>query len=247
MRASPFSSGGPPGARRTALTIVMVAASVFASGCTGPVSGPDKIFEGELQGAVAGAGAGAVTGFQVGAGTGPGALVGAGLGAVAGGIRGLAQDLGEESLLELSAETKQERERAYAQEILSEHYERRLQLHPTRDIYPADLFFCGDDVKLRPEARVLVREIARINANRLPWSRLAITVYSKAANGEPNDYAVKLTERRSEALSNELVRAGIEPRRLEPRAVLVDAPLLIDPADDPARYNQAVEIVPLDR
>lgn len=228
--------------------VLAVAAPVVLGGCaTGPLPGPDKQFTGGLQGAVTGAGAGAVTGFQVGAGTGPGAFVGAGLGAVAGGISGFAEDQSEADLLRLSAETRREREVAFAQEILSEQYERRLQLHPTRDIFPADLFFCGDSAKLKPGAEALIREIARINRLRVPWSRLAVAVYSKVAEGGPSAYAEHLSERRSEELCNELVRAGVEPRRLEARAVLVSSPILIDPADDPARYNQAVEIIPLDR
>jgi len=39
----------------------------------------------------------------------------------------------------------------------------------------------------------------------------------------------------------------VEPRRLETRAVVVDAPVLIDPNDNPTRYNQAIEIIPVDK
>jgi hypothetical protein len=44
-----------------------------------------------------------------------------------------------------------------------------------------------------------------------------------------------------------MVRAGIEPRRLETRVIVVDAPVLIDPFDSPTRYNQAIEIIPIDK
>ena len=112
------------------------------------VPGPDKQAFGTLQGAATGAGAGAVTGFQIGAPTGAGALVGAGFGAVAGGIQGIMQDQSEEQLLALSTQTRRERERAMVHEVLREQYARRLELHPTRDLFPADLFFSGDDVSL---------------------------------------------------------------------------------------------------
>lgn len=210
------------------------------------VEGPDKRFEGQMQGAITGAGAGAVTGFQVGAGAGPGAAVGAGFGAVAGGIRGFIRDNTEENLLRLANETEEQRKRVIAQEILSDHYQRRLQNHPSRDIYPADLFFQGDEVVIRPCSAAIVQELARINKNRMPWSRLQVAVYTKAKD-KGSKYAEYLSQRRAIALGNELVNAGLESRRVETKAVIVSAPVLIDPEDDPTRYSQAVELITLDR
>lgn len=215
-------------------------------GCVGPTEGPDKQFQGELSGAALGAGAGAVTGFQVGASTGPGALVGAGFGAAAGAIQGFIQDQTEEDLLALAAETNSAKQRAIAHEILSEHYKRRLELHPTRDIYPADLFFYADSVKLRRCAIPLLSEIARMNKERLSWSRVRVVVYNKSKEGD-SSYASHLALKRSRAIVNQLARNGIEGRRLEAKGVIVEAPILVDPGDNPSRYSQAVEIVPLDR
>jgi len=211
-----------------------------------PYPGPDKQFEGTLQGAMSGAGAGAVTGFQVGAGAGPGAALGAGIGAIAGGLQGLAQDRIDDDLLGLSAKAREERERAYAQEILSEHYKRRAELHPTRDIFPADLFFIGDEVKLRPGAGAIIKEIARMNKERLPWSRLVVAAYVKA-NSPDSAFAWHLAQRRSRELCDCLIREGLEPRRVQTRAVVIKEPVLIDPHDRPDRYNQAIEIIPIDR
>jgi len=214
--------------------------------CAGPTPGPDKGGAGLLSGAASGAGAGAITGFQVGAGTGPGADIGAGFGAVAGSLSGLGADQDEEALLKLSAETRRERERSVAHEILQDQFARRMQLHPTRDIYPADLFFLGDESELRPDARVLVRELGRMNKERLSWSRLAVVSYVKTS-GKKSDFARHLATKRAREICNHFVQAGLEPRRVEGRGVMIAAPLLIDPADRPDRYNQAIEIVPLDR
>jgi outer membrane protein OmpA-like peptidoglycan-associated protein len=211
-----------------------------------PVAGPDKMFAGEGIGALEGAGAGAVTGAQVSAGAGPGAAVGAGLGAVLGAIHGLAKDQSEEAQLRTAARLKEEKSRALAQEILSEQYKRRMELHPTREIFPADLFFNGDSASMCPSGVNVVRELARMNAMRLPYSRLVVAVYAKSA-GPESSYAQHLTERRSREFVNQLVRAGVQPRRLETRAVVMNAPILIDPLDDPTRYNQAIEIIPIDR
>jgi outer membrane protein OmpA-like peptidoglycan-associated protein len=215
-------------------------------GCAGPQVGPDKQFVGTVEGAATGAGAGAVTGFQLSAGAGPGAAVGAGLGAVVGGIQGIIQDMQEEDMLRIAAETRQEREKAYVHEVLADHYKRRLELHPSRDIYPADLFFNGDEGKVKRSAVPLLKEIARLNKRRLPWSRLVIAAYAKSADSE-SEYGQTLCQLRARAIGDYLVANGIEPRRVQTRAVLLTEPLLIDPADSPTRYNQAIEIIPLDR
>lgn len=227
--------------------LVLWCTAVLVAGCSSdPVPGPDKQFGGELSGALTGAGAGAVTGFQLGSGTGPGALVGMGLGAVAGGIQGASQDWYEEDMLALAAATSKERQRAIVHEILAEHYRRKAELHPTRDIFPADLFFFGDTVTLRPGAEALVYEIARMNRERLPWSRLEVVAYSKA-NDPASPYGRHLAERRSREICDYLVRGGIEPRRVIAKAVLIDEPLLEDPVDAPGRYNQSIELIAVDR
>jgi len=224
--------------------------TLFLSGtliaCAGPVPGPDKQFQGGVEGAVVGAGAGAVTGFQTGSLLGPAALVGAGFGAVAGSFQGFTKDQAEEDLLKLSAQTSHERDRAMVQEVLEDHYRRRLALFPTRDIYPADLFFYGDESKLRPQAKALVREIAWLNKDRLPFSRLAVVAYVKV-NGKRSEYADHLVKMRSRAIIDQMVTSGLEPRRLVAKGVLIDAPLVMDPGESPTRYDQAIEIVPVDR
>lgn len=221
-------------------------AALLLVGCVGSSPGPDKHGGGMMQGAALGAGAGAVTGAQVTAATGPGVLVGAGLGAVAGGVRGALLDTQEEEQLRLQAEIEYQRDRARAHQILHDHYVKRLEMHPTRDIYPADLFFFGDDVKLMDSAIPLVEEIANLNKERLPYSRFAVIAYAKAVN-EDSTYAQFLAERRSKAITNELVRFGLEPRRIESRGVVINVPLLIDPDDDYFRYGQAIELLPIDR
>jgi outer membrane protein OmpA-like peptidoglycan-associated protein len=215
-------------------------------GCTAPKKGPDRQGEGLLTGAVYGAGMGAVTGAQLASATGPGALVGAGFGAIAGSLTGIAQDNLEDELIKLAEETRQEREAAFAHEVLADHYQRRGELHPTRDIFPADLFFKGDDTKLRPTAMPLVRELVRIHADKLGWSRLAVASYVQSTSPDKSLYGKQLSEKRAITLGNAFVRAGMEPRRIEARGVMTSAPILIDPLDDPNRYSAAIELILLD-
>jgi len=219
---------------------------IFVVACTKPVPGPDKQFVGSAKGAALGAGAGAIVGAELSAATGPGVAIGAGLGALAGGIQGYLKDQEEENYLALAAATHHEREVAYAHEVLEEHYRRRIELHPTRDIYPADLFFYGDEVTLKPSARQLVRELVKLNKTRYPHSRLAIAAYVKAAD-EESDFAHHLAMQRSKELGDYFVREGLEPRRIETRAIIVAAPVLIDPNDSKNRYSQAIELIPVDR
>ena len=221
---------------------------LFALGCASnePKLGPDKQGRGMVMGALVGAGTGAVTGAQVSSATGPGAAVGAGLGAIAGGIRGLSQDAIEEDLMQLNSQARDEAERARAHSIILEHYKKRLELHPARDIYPADIFFDGDLFEIKPDANFLVEEIIRLNLYRYPWSRFVITSYVRSADPE-SEYAKDLAKRRADSLGNVFVKAGMNPRRIEARAVVMPAPILIDPYDDKDRYSEAIEFIPIDR
>ena len=210
-----------------------------------PEPGPDKQGMGLVSGAAMGAGAGAVTGAEVAAATGPGAWIGAGLGAIYGSISGLGVDLLEEDQIQREEETKLTREMAWVQEILNEHYARRLDLHPSRDIFPADLFFDGDGVELRPEGRLLAQELAAMSKHRMPWSRLVIASYVMS-NDKESTYSQYITERRAKELADVFVAQGIEPRRLSTQAVTVAEPVVLDPDDSPDRYKQAIELIPLD-
>lgn len=229
------------------LSLTLLAAS-FVS-CTPfsaqPEPGPDKQFSGTVLGAASGAGAGAVIGAQVTAAMGPAAFVGAAFGAVFGMMNGLGIDLLEEDELRRLEELAELREKTWVQEVLAEHYQRRLELHPNRDIYPADWFFEGDSVELRGEAKALLREIGKLNENRMPWSRLLVAAYATSRDKE-SQYSRHLTERRAEAVGLALVQAGIEPRRVLTQGLTLNEPILIDPDDHRDRYRQAIEIIPLD-
>ena len=103
---------------------------------TEPVPGPDKQAVGTWTGAATGAGAGAVVGAQVTAAAGPGAWIGAGFGAVFGMFSGLGIDLLEEDQINRQIQEQEMRELSWVHEVLAEHYARRMELHPNRDIFP---------------------------------------------------------------------------------------------------------------
>lgn len=227
-------------------SVAFFALSFFTVSCAPSQPGPDRQFEGMASGIALGAGSGAVTGFQVSAATGPGAAVGAGFGAIAGAIGGAVRDSEEDRIAALSSATQKERERSSVHQILQDHYQKRIELHPTRDIYPADLFFVGDETRLCKMGKALVNEIAILNQQRMPSSRLALAVYVKS-NDPNSDFARYLAEERARSFADQLERGGINPRRIETRPMIVDAPVLIDPLDDPGRYSQAIELILMDK
>lgn len=197
-------------------------------------------------GATTGAAAGALTGFQLTSIAGPGAVAGAGLGAVAGGIKGAMRDAQQDAERQLAQDVDEEERRVRAWALLREHYEKRAALFPARDLFPADLFFSGDHRTLSSQGKALVEGLARLNKERMPWSRLVVACYTQSSDSH-SGYARRLSEARAREIAKFLIREGIESRRIEARAVVVDKPLAIDPADLPDRYSQAVELIVKDR
>ena len=206
----------------------------------------DRETAGAVQGALTGAGAGAVTAFQMAAPTGPGAFIGAGFGAVAGGINGAVFDSEAKAILKTKQETARLEYRAAVQDILAKYLQQRIELHPTRDIFPADIFFDADSATLTKQGDEIAHELARLNKERLPFSRLVIASYAKSVD-ENSEFASYLTKRRAVVLGDAFVRYGIEPRRIETRPVVMTGPLVVIPDQPPLRYAQAIELIAVDR
>ena len=218
-------------------------------GCTPfsaqPVPGPDKQASGILFGTGAGAGAGIVTAVQLGVATGPGAWIGAGMGGLFGMFSGLGVDMVEEDQITQMEETKRLEEKNWAQARLAEHYMKRLDLHPNRDIFPADWFFLPDSAEFHPGGEILVQMLAEMTQQRMPWSRIVITAYN-TSNDPKSAYAAYITRKRAEAIAFNLIHCGLEPRRILTDAKVTNQPLVVDPNDNSGRYRQAIELVPLD-
>ena len=244
-----FCAGSRVGRRQHLYRRVFALVGGLASslGCSSQhIAGPDQQGGGMVLGATSGAVAGALTGFQLTSVAGPGAIAGAGLGAVAGGIKGAVRDSQLETELQLAREIDKEHDRVKVLALLRQHYDRRAALFPARDIFPADIFFFGDERTLSSQGASLVEGLARLNKERMPWSRLVVACYVQSADPS-SSYARRLAETRARAISTAMIRAGIEPRRVEARAVIIDKPLAQDPADMPDRYSQAVELLVKDR
>jgi outer membrane protein OmpA-like peptidoglycan-associated protein len=240
------------------LSIFLIATTVMLSSCTFSKSGdsasvPDKEMSYRGLGALSGAGKGALIGFQVSGSTGPGALVGAGLGAVGGTLQGIAHDENDRKMQQIKEELQFEQRRMFAQSIIAAHLDQKIKFHPQRDIYPADVFFSDDSTVLCNSGQSIINEIASLEKNHFPWSRYAIVSYivsptRKTSFGErTSSYAKHLSEKRALELANQFIRAGINPKRIEVFGKIVNEPIIELPDEDPMRYAQAIEFVPIDR
>lgn len=211
-----------------------------------PVPGPDKSALGLATGAALGTGAGAAAAHHLTHAAGPeGALIGLGFGSIYGLVSGFSHDLIEENQLYRLDQQQVLRDMIWAQDLLSQHYQRRIELHPSRDIFPADWFFDGDSSDLKPQAEVLVNQIASLTQQRMPWSRIVIASYSTSVDPE-STYSKYINRRRAAKIARGFVVSGVEPRRIFTKSITMPDPVLVDPHDDPARYKQAIEIIPLD-
>jgi outer membrane protein OmpA-like peptidoglycan-associated protein len=225
--------------------IVCLLLIIGLAGCSAkaPDPGPDQQGRGMLSGAALGAGSGAVIGAQVTAGAGPGAAVGAGLGAVFGAIQGATGDLLEDEEIAQLKEVQRLKIQLWVQEVMAEQYERRLRLHPGRDIYPAELFFAGDSKKLSCRSKLLSQEIGKRIAASVPWSRIVISSYITSID-ESSSYAKKISDERAQEIALQLIKSGVEPRRIQTRGVVLTKPLLDDGENAP--FRQAIEFLPVD-
>lgn len=212
--------------------------------CCSPKLGPDKQAYGAAEGSASGALTGAVTGFQVGSSTGAGALVGAGFGALAGAVQGHSQDALEHALILISNEIQKTKEEAFAEEVLAMQLRRRNALFPSRDIFPADIFFRSDERQLSPEGKAVLRVIYRLNKDRLPWSRFGIASYI-LSNSPDSSYARHLSRKRGRAIGDYLVSLGMEPRRLSIVSAIRTEPLVKGSPED-ERFGHAIEFFPKD-
>lgn len=231
--------------REKVLLLLILLFSSCAPFTSDPVPGPDKQAVGTYGGAALGAVAGGAIEKQIYGSITDGSFIGAALGGIYGLFSGLGVDLLEEDQLRRSVELQRAKEMIWAQRALSEHYARRLELHPTRDIFPADWFFQGDQSELCAEGKILAQEIGRLSQQRTPWSRLVITAYVTSSH-EDSNYAQFLTKRRAEEIATQFVKVGVEPRRVLTETMILSQPILVDPEDHPDRYRQAIEIVVID-
>jgi outer membrane protein OmpA-like peptidoglycan-associated protein len=183
--------------------LATVLAAAFIAGCA-------SMGQKEQTGTAVGAGTGAVLGGVVGAATGSHnqrekAVVGAAIGALAGGVIGnrvgAYMDNQEQALRSAMSSTIAANDAAIqrnSEQVLTATFK-------------SDFFFDTDSAILKPGAQPELERVANV-LNQYPQTRIRIEGYTDPTGSE--DYNLKLSQRRADAVRNALIQRGIDPARL---------------------------------
>jgi len=200
----------------------------------------------------AGAAIGAVIGGAIGAVTGPKdsnkgkrILAGAAAGAVIGGAIGyildqqakaLGEDLGVEPVDNTNPEVKP------TQPPITENKPVAVVKEPekVKVILKDTVLFDVNSYKLKPEAKEMLRRIAK-TLNQNPDTVILVVGYTDSTGSF--DYNIKLSEKRAEAVKNELVLNGVDPTRILTFGCGPKHPIAPNNTPEGRSLNRRVEIL----
>ncbi len=200
------------------LTLTL-AGSLLLGGCAttqqGAQTTPNKTATGAAIGAVLGGIAGAVTGPK-NSNKGKRVLIGAAAGALIGGTIGylldqqakaLANDVGVKPIDNTNPEVKPQKP------PISEKKPVAVVKEPQKVklVMKDSVLFDFNSYQLKPEAKEMLRKIAK-TLNQNPDTVIVVVGYTDSTGNF--DYNVKLSEKRAEAVKNELVLNGVDPTRI---------------------------------
>ena len=232
---------------RRILTLTL-AGALFVGGCAttqqGQQSGHSKAVTGAAIGAVVGGIAGAVTGPKH-ANKGKRVLIGAAAGAIIGGTIGyildqqaksLADDVGVKPIDNTNPEVKPQ------QPPISEDKPVAVVKEPEKVklVMKDSVLFDFDSYQLKPEAKEMLRKIAK-TLNQNPDTVILIVGYTDSTG--KFDYNVKLSEKRAEAVKNELVLNGVDPSRILTFGCGPKHPIAPNDTPEGRALNRRVEIL----
>ena len=203
---------------RRILTLTL-AGSLLIGGCAttqqGTQTKPSKTATGAAIGAVVGGIVGAATGPKH-SNKGKRILIGAAAGALIGGTIGyildqqakaLANDVGVEPIDNTNPEVKPQKP------PISEEKPVAVVKEPQKVklVMKDSVLFDFNSYQLKPEAKEMLRKIAK-TLNENPDTVILVVGYTDSTGNF--DYNVKLSEKRAEAVKNELVLNGVDPTRI---------------------------------
>lgn len=180
--------------------------------------GVSKSTAGAITGAILGAGTGAIIGSHKGK-AGQGAAIGAGLGALGGYLTGRQIETRDQALDGQDQLIYQQRQEiAKNREILEELKRQKLDARETNRgivVNLPDVLFEFDSHRLTAEARDKVGLIASVLKNRADNRHVSIEGHTDAIGSEAYNQA--LSDRRAEAVAQELMYDGVRETRLTTR------------------------------
>ncbi|MCP4023111.1 MAG: OmpA family protein [Desulfobacteraceae bacterium] len=177
------------------ILVLVMAATLFS--CASMQTNQQK---GTAVGAGVGAGVGAILGQAIGGDT-EGTLIGAGIGAALGGIAG--NQIGRYMDLQ-----EQELRNAIA---ASESASIRREQDILTATFKGEAYFDYDSSQLKPGAYAELRRISDV-LNKYPQTTIEVGGHTDTQGSA--EYNQQLSERRAQAVSNELIRNGIAPQRI---------------------------------
>jgi len=222
--------------------------SLVLGGCAttqqGTQTTPNKTVTGAAIGAVVGGIAGAVTGPKH-SNKGKRVLIGAAAGALIGGAIGyildqqansLAKDVGVQPIDNTNPEVKPQKP------PISEEKPVAVVKEPEKVklIMKDSVLFDFNSYRLKPEAKEMLRRIAQ-TLNRNPDTVILVVGYTDSTG--KFDYNVKLSEKRAEAVKNELVLNGVDPTRILTFGCGPKHPIAPNNTPEGRALNRRVEIL----
>jgi len=176
---------------------------------------------GGATGAAAGAAIGAIAGGGKGAGT--GAAIGAVVGALGGGLIGSYMD-------------KQAKD---MEAVLAEQDRIRREQEKLQVILASDVLFESGKADLQPGARDKLRNIAGV-LNRYPQTNIEIVGHTDSRGSEESN--LDLSNRRAQAVADELADAGVNRSRMSMRGEGESRPVATNDTPEGRQQNRRVEI-----
>jgi outer membrane protein OmpA-like peptidoglycan-associated protein len=212
--------------------------------------GVSKSTAGAITGAILGAGSGAIIGSHKGK-AGQGALIGAGLGAVGGYLTGRQIEAQDQALEGQEQQIQQQQQEiARNRKIIEELKRQNLDAKETRRgvvVNLPDVLFEFNSSRLTFEAQEKVSHIASILKKRAGDRRIAVEGHTDSIGSE--SYNLALSEKRAQAVAQELSADGLREQRLATRGFGEKYPVAPnvreDGADNPSgrAKNRRVEVV----
>lgn len=207
--------------KRFRLALVFFMASMAVASCANMETRQDK---GTAIGAGGGAAVGAILGQAIGRDT-ESTLIGAGIGAALGGLAG--NQIGRYM-------DRQEQELRHAI-AASESASIRREQDVLRATFKGEAYFDTGSDQLKPGAYPELRRISEI-LNKYPQTDIEVGGHTDIRGSE--EYNQELSERRAEAVSDELIHNGVSARRIRTVGYGESRPISVDHA-----MNRRVEIV----
>ncbi|WP_084398555.1 OmpA family protein [Henriciella aquimarina] len=198
---------------------VAAAAMMFTTACQSGLS------ERQAYGAGGGALAGAALGTLAGGDDGRNAAIGAALGALAGGAVGTYMDRQEAEL----------RRRTQGTDIQVQRQGDQIAL-----TMPSSVTFSVDSAQLKPEFYPALNDVA---STLVEYPRTTVDVVGHASSDGPDDYNMRLSERRANSVANYLQGQGVQPMRIRATGMGETQPVASNETEAGRAANRRVEIL----